>query len=203
MRQMIYTPPFRPISAAWGISGTVPQVGRCGGGFPGWSQEATERSFEGNVELLCSNNKPLFKKTQGEEPQCMQDSSSGKWVIERDPQISRLLDHQPTFHACFLSITPAPDPLGVRGTTNYLSLPFPSLFLPLSLCISWSVCPSLSLAVPLNLSFAFLLSVSPQSVLRPTTSPLYPTILPILSPTIAPHFSPHSTPFTDPPGHYT
>lgn len=139
VRQMIYTPPFRPISAAWGISGTGPQVGRCGGGVPGWPQEATERSFEGNVELLCSNNKPLFKKTQGEEPQCMQDSSSGKWVIERDPQISRLLDHQPTFDACFLSITLAPDPLGVRGTTI-------SLFLS-HLCFCLSVCVFLGLFV--------------------------------------------------------
>lgn len=87
-------------------------------GLPGWSQGATGRSFEGNVGLLCNNSKPLFKKTQGEEPQCMQDSSSGKWVIERDLQIPRLLDHQPTFDACFLSITPAPDLLGVRGSTN-------------------------------------------------------------------------------------
>lgn len=154
-------------------------------GVPGWSQEATGRSFEGNVDLLCNNSKPLFKKTQGGEPQCMQDSSSGKWVIERDLRIPRLLDHQPTFDARFLSITPAPDLLGVRGSTNYVSLPFPSLFLSLSLCISSSVCPHLSLFRSLSLAFLLSHCLCISSVAA-TISPAPHYLTPV------PHSPPHS-----------
>lgn len=67
--------------------------------FLGWSQEATESSFQGNVIMvLCNNKKPLFKKTQGEETESTQTSSSGKWVIERNPQIPMLLDHKPALY---------------------------------------------------------------------------------------------------------
>lgn len=67
--------------------------------LPGWSQEATERSTEGNVVgLPCNNNKPLFKKTRGEEAESSSTSSSGKWVMERDLQIPRLLDLQSAFY---------------------------------------------------------------------------------------------------------
>lgn len=48
--------------------------------------------------VLCNNKKPLFKKTQGEETESTQTSSSGKWVIERNPQIPMLLDHKPALY---------------------------------------------------------------------------------------------------------
>lgn len=111
--------------------------------FPDWSQEATERSFEGNIfELLCNNNKPLFKKTQGEEPESSQTSLSRKWVIERDFKIPRLLDLQLAFYMCLLSIALASDLPGVQGTAS--ASPSPCL------CFSLSVCIFLGLSLSLH-----------------------------------------------------
>lgn len=119
----------------------------------------------------------------------MQTSSSGKGRMERDLQLPRLLDHQPTFltHASAPSLWPWICLVcgGEPATFPHLS---PSL--SLSPYISWSVCPCLT--VPLSLPSAFLLSLCPCVSSVAVTNWL-PSGL---------HSTPHSVPLTDPLGHY-